>query len=246
MAATSQAQFSEVYDRLIVGDDFFEGAEYYRNYKDRYWNTLCHVQRFLPARGGRLLDIGSGQFAVLGRQLLGVDADVADIDTRYTAVLARFEIGFQAVDLSIQSVPSDRPYDVIVMAEVIEHVPTPPYVVFENLAAGLKPGGHLIVTTPNLYRLRNALRMLLGKPIFDLYRIPEKDAPLGHFIEYAKDQMDWHLERAGMRVVHSELEQLSLGGSSKSARVARKLLRPVLSARPLWRDSMVVVGQKPV
>ena len=243
----SEREFTSAYDRVIANDGFFEGAQYYRDYRDRYLNTFRYLPQYLPEEpGARMLDIGSGQFAVLGRQLLGLDTAVADVDTRCTDVLSRSGVEFYRVDLSRETLVVDRPFDLIVMAEVIEHVPCPPHLVFANLATALKPGGHMLVTTPNLYRLRNVIRMLRGEQIFDMYRIGEREALLGHFIEYSKEQIAWQLETAGLQVELAVLAQLSLGGSSVRARLARRILSPAFKLRPLWRDNVVAVGRKPL
>ena len=237
--------FDRVYDAVILGNHFFEGQEYYRQFKDRYWNTLKYVSECLRPEQTRLLDVGSGQFALLAKHLYGAQAEVVDIDSRYTRVLSDNGIPFRRADLSREPIDAHPPYDVVVLAEVIEHVPTPPYVVFESIQRSLSPGGFLVVTTPNLYRLRNLVRMATGRPIFDHFRVPEQDGPLGHFLEYSQEQMEWHVERAGFRIHRSELTQLSLGGATSLTRFARRTLAPVFAARPLWRDNIVMIGQKP-
>ena len=93
---------------------------------------------------------------------------------------------------------------------------------------------------------RNLIRMARGRKIFDHFLVPGPDQPLGHFLEYAKEQLEWHLEKAGFQVVESSLQQLTWGGATRGARLARKLLRPVLGLRPLWRDHIVLMGRRPL
>jgi 2-polyprenyl-3-methyl-5-hydroxy-6-metoxy-1,4-benzoquinol methylase len=131
------------------------------------------------------------------------------------------------------------------MAEVIEHVPRPPHLVFADLKECLRPGGTLVITTPNLYRFRNRVRMALGQPIFDHFRYPQMDRPLGHFLEYSREQIEWHLREAGFEIRLSRLDQLDYGGASAGARLARQALRPLLWLRPLWRDSLVFLARRP-
>jgi SAM-dependent methyltransferase len=238
------ARFDEVYDKFIRGGRFFETHEYYDQFRDRYRNTLRWIERVLPP-AGRMLDIGSGQFAVLCRYLFGCESDVVDINTRSAEALRTNGIGFHALDLSRQVFVAERPYDLVVMAEVIEHVPTPPHIVFSNLLLALKPGGHLLVTTPNLYRLRNLGRMATGRHLFDNFFVPGADDPLGHFLEYGRAQMEWQVHKAGLEIVESSLEQLSWGAASTAAKIARRMLAPLLLARPLWRDNLVILARRP-
>ena len=58
-------------------------------------------------------------------------------------------------------------FDFVFFSEVIEHLPIPGYIVLGRLRKVLRPGGVIICTTPNLYRLKNVLYMALGLPIFD-------------------------------------------------------------------------------
>lgn len=239
--------FREAYTRTIHGRRFLEEAAYYDQFRDRYANTLAYVAEALRdvAPPARILDVGSGQFALLSRALFGAECDVADIDTRYTDALREQGVGFMEVDLSRGGPPAEGRYDLVILAEVIEHVPRPPHRVFEELARVLEPGGRLLVTTPNLYRLRNVVRLASGRPVFSMFREPARDRPLGHFVEYAKEQMEWQLREAGLELERSELVQLSYGGASRGARAARKILRPLLALRPLWRDNLVLVARRP-
>lgn len=69
--------------------------------------------------------------------------------------------------------PAPAPYDLVVAGEVIEHLQTSPPVVFRFFRSLLRPGGELIVQTPNaaslakrwaLLRGRNPYMMVLDRP----------------------------------------------------------------------------------
>ena len=61
-------------------------------------------------------------------------------------------------------------FDVVVIAEVLEHLPFPGQLLSEAKRV-LVPGGTLIVPVPNCCRLKSRLRFLLGRP-------PENDPTL--------------------------------------------------------------------
>jgi len=133
---------------------------------------------------------------------------------------------------------------VIVLAEVVEHLPVPPYVILSKVRTWLKPGGLLLLTTPNLFRLRNLVRMALGRDPFDIFRMPRDDVSLGHQTEYSARHLAWHIREAGFTLERLEHDQLGQTGFSWKARVARKLVSP-LQLRKAWREELVAIARNP-
>lgn len=96
-------------------------------------------RRLLPA-SRRVLEIGAGdrpfEAELRGRGFAGTFKTM-DIDRS-----RRFDY------YSIEEV--SEPFDAVVMREVIEHLPrTVFYSYLERISAVLRPGGHLVITTPN-------------------------------------------------------------------------------------------------
>lgn len=128
---------------------------YLARQEDVYW-AIGQALRELDAGPQRILEIGSG-FGYLTYALRRAGHDCHGIDLCAPAVAAaRRDFGdfYSATDL--MRMPDDGPaFDLIVATELIEHVPAPPALLAK--AHGLlKPGGRLIVTTPNkdLYSAR--------------------------------------------------------------------------------------------
>lgn len=244
-ASFSRAAFEKAYSNLILGRSFLEPKEYYFQRKERYWNTLRKLDPFLRVVNS-VLDIGGGQFALLTKELYRVAPEVLDLDARNRATVDREGIPFHHLDLVHDELRLPRRFDMVIMGEVIGHVPVPPHLVFEKLSAAMAAGGYLALTTPNLFRLRNLLRMLVAKPLFTPFVLPEKDSPPGHFIEYDQDLLEWQFRKAGFDVEVSEHVQLDLGGSTPTIRIARRLLIPLYAIRPVWRDNLLMVGRLPL
>ena len=106
--------------------------------------TLAH----LPA--GKLLDVGCGGGRFLNRmkkhgwQVEGIDFD----DQATKKVTARYGIKTHVGDLMQCSLPANS-FDVITMSQTIEHLYDPIATLRESLRI-LKPGGLLVMTTPNV------------------------------------------------------------------------------------------------
>lgn len=86
-------------------------------------------------------------------------------------------------------------YDLIIFCEVIEHIDRPPTEILEALRKWLKPGGTLLLSTVNLVRLSNRIRLAAGKEIFDRYS--PSNLVMGHHREYVLEELKSYLDSAG-------------------------------------------------
>jgi 2-polyprenyl-6-hydroxyphenyl methylase/3-demethylubiquinone-9 3-methyltransferase len=109
------------------------------------------LRQWLPGSwaGRRVVDLGCGggllavPLAAAGARVLGVDL----AQQALRAARARGEGGFQAVAGDLQALPVDSAVaDVVLLADVLEHVSVPGAVV-AAAARLLAPGGHLFVNT---------------------------------------------------------------------------------------------------
>lgn len=104
---------------------------------------------YLPfIRGGRLLEVGCGSGAMLElMNRLGWDAEGIDFDSK--AVTAARSRGLKVALGSLeQQTYANESFDAITTSHLIEHVPNPSALV-EKMLELLKPGGRLVVVTPN-------------------------------------------------------------------------------------------------
>jgi 2-polyprenyl-3-methyl-5-hydroxy-6-metoxy-1,4-benzoquinol methylase len=99
---------------------------------------------------GKLLEIGYGsgkflhQMQELGWQVEGVDFDAKAAEAMWKKYGIKAHVG------SVEGVGyADHMFDAITMNHVIEHVPNP-VEVFQECYRILKPGGYLVVSTPNI------------------------------------------------------------------------------------------------
>jgi 2-polyprenyl-3-methyl-5-hydroxy-6-metoxy-1,4-benzoquinol methylase len=90
------------------------------------------------------------------------------------------------------------PYDIVVFAEVVEHLYTAPDLVLAYLRQLLAPGGILLLQTPNAAALRKRVKLALGLNPFERIRLDRSNP--GHFREYTLAELLDMLTRAGFTV----------------------------------------------
>jgi SAM-dependent methyltransferase len=161
----------------------------------RFLLELCEAT--LPAGARRVLDIGPSPFSVLLRRQLACPVDTLGLEAEERSADGAVH---HHGDLNRpEELPEDLPeYDLIVFAEVVEHLHTAPTLVLNALRRRLAPGGVMILQTPNAASLPKRLKLLAGRNPYDLIR--ENAANPGHFREYTLRELRSLAERSGFQV----------------------------------------------
>ena len=177
-----------------------DGHPYYAYHAPRYVTLLRLLAEFLVPREQRILDIGPTSFSDLLHRQFGLPVD--SLGFAPDEPLSRGQ--HVKFDLNDAQWPerwrNDLPqYDAVVMAEVIEHLHTSPALVLAFLRTVVRPGGVLIVQTPNAVRLGTRVKLLLGRHPFQL--IAEDTEEPAHFREYTLMELSRYATSAGFDVV---------------------------------------------
>ncbi|HEY8710585.1 MAG TPA: class I SAM-dependent methyltransferase [Burkholderiaceae bacterium] len=148
------------------------------------------MMRVSASQSGALLDVGCGGGALLERmrdagwQVVGTEPDPN------AAARLRDRLGFPVFGSVDELVDRPEQFDLITLGHVIEHVPDPT-ATLRQLATLLKPGGRLVVTTPNVDGL--------GARIFgNAWRGLE---PPRHFNVFTPQSMAETFRQSGFRVI---------------------------------------------
>ncbi len=92
----------------------------------------------------------------------------------------------------------DGSFDCVLFCEIIEHLLMDPVRVLLEIRRVLRPDGRLVLTTPNVNRLENVLRMVAGVNIYDPY---SGFGPYGrHNREYNKHELHLLLGYLGFEI----------------------------------------------
>lgn len=240
----SKPEFDRVYDKAILNRRFVEDLDYYPQARFRFWDGIRRIDALNLPAGARVMDIGGGITGVLMHELFGFDVTIADVNERARGDVEAMGLNFTLIDIFRDNPPVATDLDLVVLQEVIEHIPQPPYVVLRRLAAMLAPGGYLFLTTPNGHRFRNLVYMALGREILGIYRYPEPGMALGHQHEYTMKQMLWQAGRAGFEVERAEYYQDGFKGASLPARIAWTVTKPA-GLIPYMKNGIAMTLRRP-
>ena len=107
------------------------------------------------------------------------------------------DIGYDLHELA------DHTYDIILCMGVIEHVPHTPRMLLESINRVLKPGGYLVVDSPNLAYIYNRQKLSRGQTIFCPITLQYyTEVPFeGHHREYTVSELRWVLEQINHEII---------------------------------------------
>ena len=151
----------------------------------------------------------------------------------YSDLLRESSIPVLAGGLGMSDWPvKDGSYDLIIFGEVFEHLRISPLRALCLLNKALRPGGQLLLTTPNIAYLGNVVKLASGRNILQM--LPDDDTDLAHVTddlvhirEYTLEEVSALLSKANFRIeqaYHSKswdcinpyLERYAKDGSKKT------------------------------
>jgi SAM-dependent methyltransferase len=205
-------------------------AQYVRKNLRRFARTLAAIPR-APRPDSRLLDIGGLLNLVPCYQdLLGYsavtmstrDEDSPFVPDRGGVDVVRFDAEFDRYPFP------DESFDTVVSLEVIEHLTMDPMRMMAEINRVCRPGGSLVMTTPNVVAWKALARVVQGKhPSGWSYYSGYHSSR--HNREYTPAEMAAMVEDAGFDV--AELTTFSQSGLERAHRWLRYCLVPL---RRFW------------
>jgi len=234
---------------------------YFRLHRHRFRSLLAA----LPPVPAYVLEVGTtpGQFTEIMRRA-GYEVAGVDLFPEQRAELWR-SLGVEVRYCNIDEQPlpyADSSFDAVVLSEVIEHLVAAPLPALREMARVLRPGGRLVLTTPNQLYVKSRVRMLadilLGRPFepFDDFRramaLTGPQRYYNHSRLYTLQELCWLIEQSGLHVALARYGNAWEQVGIEPARLLRHPLRVaaksalwlLTSAIPSWRSMLMVVGMK--
>jgi 2-polyprenyl-3-methyl-5-hydroxy-6-metoxy-1,4-benzoquinol methylase len=234
---------------------------HYLNRLKTILDTVAHACTYRAA----ILDIGCAQgtaailLAERGYRVVAVDADPECL--RYAGL--RYEFGdcsFVCADVNreggLESVAPGTEFDLVLLGEVLEHLPRPG-TLLKTAATRLRPGGALIVTTPNGAAPHNWAFLGYDPHKMEAHDRSEMGSGLGaretHLFNFRMRTLLETIEAAGLRADRLEFVNSYVVNPIGVHRVlpvaAAATLNRVMSRVPLIREvftmTLFVLARKP-
>ena len=219
-------------------------ARYLEAALPRYHDDFKIIQNL--GMEGDLLEIGCYPYCMsaflqrAGYRLTGLDKK----PDRGSRVLAAEKLDIRSCDVETERFPfADASFDIILLNEVFEHLRIDPLFTLSEIKRCLRPGGRLMLTTPNLYGIMMVLRFLSGKGIEDpvaAFQMLKTTGHMGHLRTYSKMDIRSFLRTSGLEVVSLKTRPLLTGSKQKIG--FKKLIYNFLPSG--LSDNIVVVAKR--
>jgi 2-polyprenyl-3-methyl-5-hydroxy-6-metoxy-1,4-benzoquinol methylase len=219
---------------------------------------MVHTLQALRRRGvrsGLVLDYGS-YFGNASLMLRSADYEVhaADEYRSYGESLSRARtlltdsevrvIDFAEINRDLRGLESNT-YDAVLFLGVLEHIPHTPRLTLEAVNRVLKPGGVLVLDTPNHAYLANRQKLARGDSVMPNIEFQYLTAGVfeGHHREYTASEVLWMLRQLGHSDISIEMFNYSEYGLPSLAE--RDLLNHWETMRdPGLREIIMTVSRK--
>lgn len=220
---------------------------------------VVRLVELLKRRGldqGKVVEVGAwfGSFA-LALQRLGYDVVAADRYTSYgdafdsyVELMEREGVRVVSTDRAreLEQLPALGEFDAVLAGAVIEHVPHTPRLLLEAMFAMVRPGGLLLLDTPNVARYWNRRALEAGDTIFQpleqqFYSQPPWE---GHHREYTAPELRWMLERVGCDDVEVEFLDYNMLQFAELSAEHIECLATIVED-PSQSDTLLAAGRRP-
>lgn len=245
---------------LEMQKEFPFGNKYVGDKLNKYIAIISQIMKEYPP-GSKFLSIGSGP-CDLEAILSKLDYDITAIDDlndhwhligKNRERIKNFAEKMN-IELIAQSAGSplikENYFDAVLLIDIIEHLHRSPRELLNYSISSLKPGGLLIIETPNTVALVNRLKVLFGKSNqvsanFIYWNIGEYRA---HIREYTQSELKQILLYHNLTAVNSKMINIMVDAVRVDfflKKIVIKTYKLISGLYPNFRDTILISGKKP-
>ncbi|MCF8388155.1 MAG: methyltransferase domain-containing protein [Bacteroidales bacterium] len=195
-----------------INDDLSDWSLNYFNEanKKRYINDMRLIRDYYDS--GEILEIGAAPYHLTfllertGYKVTGIDIN----PDRYFNFIEETDLNIIKCDIESEPLPfEDNSFKFIIFNEIFEHLRINPIKTLKEINRVLHPEGKFLISTPNLYGIRNLINFLLGKgfdnPYEEFLKI-ETIQHMGHVRIYSVNQIRKFLLKTGFHPIKTDIK----------------------------------------
>lgn len=228
-------------------------TQYGRQHRIRLAGDVMMVQaRAVPP--ATVVEFGSApMFLTDALQTAGFVVQGLDIaPDRFSTVCDQFHMTVYQSDFEQERVPlADGVGDIVLFNEVFEHLRIDPIFTVSEAYRVLRPGGRLLLSTPNLRSLRGLWMLLVrhrgatasGGPYEEYSKLREL-GHMGHVREYTSHEVAEFLEKIGFVIEGIVYRDPRPRPTTPGSSLVRFMQRFLFWFAPSWRPMFSIVARK--
>jgi SAM-dependent methyltransferase len=217
--------------------------DYFYFHKARYVQILKYIEKFHFSETKKILDVGSYPYHLaLALSLMGFSMGAINLakGVYEETVEKRFGIKILPVDLADEKLPYEKGnFDLLLFSETIEHLNFNQKNLFKEFERIIKPGGKIILTTPNLARLNNRIKLLIGKSINN--EVDKAFYPYIHCREYTDAELIHIFKKAGFNNIKIIFTNFYYPDMNFFIKIINKIVGFIL---PSTRSNIIIIAEK--
>lgn len=244
--------FDEFSERCI--SEAMQGERYREDYLQRhlmrFYETFRVISGLVPPRP-HILSAGAGpaHLEFQAHNQFGAEITLVDYDRMIEFNKPNYDrhhFSYFALDLTTDwQLPQPEQFDMAWSFEVLEHLTITPYQHLRTLAENVKPGGYVLLSTPNLASLDKILNLLRGEPILhppeDTFASVSYENKGTHRREYVEAEIVSAINRAGLTHVKT---CFMFNRKPDYPTLKNRLRMPLYTLNVRFKPTMLLVARK--
>ena len=223
-------------------------------HRHRLADDLGLVEQFAD-REARIAEFGAAPFFLsLALAKRGYNLECLDLaPDAFTEFLKSTGLPVRRINFEVEQLPcADESFDVVLFNEVFEHLRINPIATMREVRRVLKPGGTLLLSTPNCRSLRGLWTLLrhhttchVVKDLYDEYNKLLERGYMGHVREYTAREVSGFLTKVGFRLTRIVYRDYGPPIRRRaSVAVVSSIERAICVVAPSWKPLFTVVCEK--
>lgn len=191
---------NKILNQVKSGQNDTSQKAYFMIHSARYHQILTLIKKLNIPQNSKVLDIGCypphlfQSLGLLGYEPFGISSQHEKVKNKNVHI----------TNIEIDKLPfSSLNFRFVLFSEVLEHITNHPQAIFNEINRVLNSKGYFLITTPNIIRSQNLVKLLLGQNIYYNINQLKENINHRHNREYTLSEVKNMVENSGLNIVKS-------------------------------------------